>query len=203
MLASIGGATTPAQVAACVAKSGGAAPGGGVNTLLEADIKDMRVEGVMGPPKLVVDGVRYEGRLDCPSPLRLQTCGVLGSICAAIPEARRGAVPACTDSYWGGETRSRAIVGKAAAEGTRAVGTLVQSYAAHHHISTARAQARAKAKAQLRGGETAKHAAVSGWLWPASAGSLLFVALLIGWRSRSSAQMLYSPVPDEVGMTSF
>ena len=195
-----------ALVASCVAKSGGAAMSGGENALIEADIRAMRVEGVMGPPKLVVDGVLYQGRLDCPAPLRLKTCGVLGSICAAIPRARRAKVRACSERYWSGEAPPKRL------------GAGAQSYTARHHLSAARARAAKQRHQQHQlhglqpghgGGATGAGVGAAGhapkYMWPALAGGFVCLALLVGCRSGSSEKMLYSPVPGgaEVGMTPF
>eukprot|EP00937_MAST-01D_sp_MAST-1D-sp2_P006495 g6495.t1 len=103
-----------AAVRRCVSRAGTARFDGGINTLLESEIATMRAEGVLEPAQVVIGGRLYRGRLDCPLPVRLATCGVLASICAAMAPARRAAARACSDVYWGAAPLSPVAAARAA-----------------------------------------------------------------------------------------
>jgi hypothetical protein len=46
-----------------------------------------------------VNGEPYSGRFDCPDPIHVSTCGVLGTICAALDPPVRATTAACDDAY--------------------------------------------------------------------------------------------------------
>jgi len=68
------------------------------NKLFDAEIALSEKNVVMQTPTVYVNGQKYTGRNDCPLPLSLRTCGLIGFICSGFKQGSRP--PACTDSFW-------------------------------------------------------------------------------------------------------
>merc|ERR1719197_2227811 len=78
--------TLAAAVSACVARSGGSGDADGANTLLEAQLSKARKDGVAITPAVRINGRNYHGGLQCPAPISLGSCPVLGAICAGFQQ---------------------------------------------------------------------------------------------------------------------
>lgn len=98
-----------AAVEACVAESGGTAMGGDMNKLLEAQLIKQELEKIERPPKLIINGQHFVGRLDCPAPILPSRCPPLGAICSAFSLAHKP--KACSDGYWDGKNAWSPMVG--------------------------------------------------------------------------------------------
>jgi pentatricopeptide repeat domain-containing protein 1 len=83
----------------CVESSGGSGAAGDANTLFEEQVHASQASQVMAAPQLEVNGVLYHGRLDCPEPLALGTCGILRFVCAGFSAGAQK--PAgCYSAHW-------------------------------------------------------------------------------------------------------
>jgi len=80
------------SLAACTAA-------GGVwkNTKLEAELEARRKDGMYILPTIMINDQKYRGRLTCPHPIWMQSCGVLQAICSAFADPN--VTDACTEDY--------------------------------------------------------------------------------------------------------
>jgi hypothetical protein len=83
--------------------------------MFDAEIRDDEAAGVVYPPKLVVNGEQYFGRLDCPEKIRVATCPPLRRLCAGLTAESRRHARGCSDTYWEGMER---VAGEREEEGS-------------------------------------------------------------------------------------
>lgn len=94
----VGNAAMLKAVGECVTNSGGSNSDGGVNTLLEVQLRRSKRVGVAITPAIRINEKNYHGSFSCPAPISLGTCPVLGAICAGFSETP---APCNTDYCWG------------------------------------------------------------------------------------------------------
>jgi hypothetical protein len=67
------------------------------NTKLEAELEARRKDGIYILPTILINEQKYRGRLTCPHPIWMESCGVLQGICAAFADPNVAEV--CTEGY--------------------------------------------------------------------------------------------------------
>jgi hypothetical protein len=69
------------------------------NHKLEGEIKARADDGIFILPTLLVNDVKYRGRLTCPHPIWMESCGPLRNICNAFENPTEAGVEVCEQDY--------------------------------------------------------------------------------------------------------
>jgi hypothetical protein len=81
----------------CVTECGGTGEEDGENHCIEGAMENAGKNGIHILPSIFVNNRLYNGKIDCPTPINIGTCGVLSEICAGFSPGHSPA--ACDPSY--------------------------------------------------------------------------------------------------------